>query len=139
MAFTFPSPEWASAYRDAINASDYRHAAAAWTHGPMALVIRRGQAQALPGDQAIWLDLERGQCRDARLTSVEEAQRAPFIFSADYARWKQVIHKELEPIRAIMQRKLDVQGQVSTIVRFVQAAKELVECAARVPTQFPDE
>ena len=139
MAFTFPSTEWATAYRDAINASEYRHAGASWTHGPMALVIRRGQGTVPPEDQAIWLDLERGQCKAARLTSVEEAQRAPFVFSADYTRWKQVIHKELEPIRAILQRKLEVQGQVSTIVRFVQAAKELVECAARVPTQFPDE
>jgi putative sterol carrier protein len=139
MAFRFPSVEWAAAYKDAINASDYRVAGAGWTHGAVALLVQKRPELGLESDVGIWLELDRGSCREARVVDGLEASSAPFVISAEYDRWKQVIHKELEPIRGIMQRKLEIQGNITALVRHVQAAKELVECAARVPTQFLDE
>ena len=52
------SDEWALAYRDAINASKgYRHSAANWELGPVALIARAdGDDQE---NAAIYLDLER--------------------------------------------------------------------------------
>ena len=61
------------------------------------------------------------------------------MLTADYARWKQVIRKELPPIAGIMQRKIALQGSLPIVVRFIKSAEELVEAATRVPTRFLDE
>jgi len=133
----FPSPEWVAAYRDAVNASEaYRKAGAAWTHGAVALIVKADETIGLPDPIGIWLDLHQGVCRDARQVSPQEAGLAPFCITGEYLRWKQVLRGELEPISGMMQRKLEVKGQMTTIVRFVEAAKELVHAAGRVPTCF---
>src|SRR6266540_1114492 len=103
----FPSPEWVAAYVTAINASeDYRTASTEWTHGSVALVTPAQPAIGVPEDVAILLDLDRGVCRAARLLTRQDAQQAPFILTAEYRYWKQIIRKELGPIAGIMQRKL---------------------------------
>ena len=139
MSLAFPSDEWIAAYKEAINGNpEYRTGAAEWTHGVVAL-IARAQPPAIPLDIGIWLDLDRGVCRNARLVTVEEAQKAPFCISGEYARWKQVLRKQLDPIKGMMQGKLRLKGDLPTIVRFVKAAQELVNSGGLVDTRFLDE
>ena len=59
--------------------------------------------------------------------------------TAPYSRWKDVVQGELDPIKGMMQGKLRVRGDLPTIVRYVQAANELVRLTGRIDTQFPDE
>lgn len=140
MAQTFPSPEWAADFKQAIDTSPaYKTAAAQWTFGPVALVVKADPAIGVPDDIALWLDLDRGVCREAKIVGRAEAERAPFCIAGDYARWKSVLRKELDPIKAMMQKKLELKGQMTIIVKFVNASKELVEAATRVPTRFLDE
>jgi putative sterol carrier protein len=139
MSLPFPSAEWIAAYKDAINANpEYTTGAADWTHGVVALIVR-AQPPAVAADLGIWLDLERGVCRAARLVNVEEAMTAPFCITGEYARWKQVVRKELDPIKGMMQGKLRLKGDLPTIVRAVKAAQELVNSAGNVDTKFLDE
>jgi len=70
---------------------------------------------------------------------LQEAAKAPFCITGEYARWKSVLRKELDPIKAMMQKKLELKGQMTTIVKYVNASKELVECATQVATKFLDE
>jgi len=136
----FPSVEWVSAYGVAINASQgYRAASTEWTHGAVALVVNPQPEIGLPQPVGIWLDLERGACREAKVVSQGEAEQAPFVISGDYAHWKRVIRKELGPIAGIMQRKLALKGSLPIVVRFVKSAEQLVEAATTVPTRFLDE
>jgi putative sterol carrier protein len=140
MSMAFPSPEWVSAYGAAINASDgYRAASLQWTFGPVALVVNPAPALGLAEPVGIWLDLDRGTCRAAKVVTRQDAEQAPFVISADYAHWKRVIRKELGPIAGIMQRKLTLQGSLAIVVRFVKSAEQLVEAATTVPTTFLDE
>lgn len=140
MSLAFPSPEWVGAYGKAINASDgYRVASLEWTHGPVALVVNRQPDIGITDPVGIWLDLDRGVCRVAKLVSQGEADQASFVISGDYAHWKRVIRKELGPIAGIMQRKLSLKGSVAIVVRFVKSAEQLVEAATMVPTRFLDE
>ncbi len=139
MSLPFFSGEWIRAYKDAINGNPaYKTAAADWTHGVVALICK-AQPPALPGDVGIWLDLEKGVCREAKLVTVEEAMKAPFCITGEYARWKQVLRKELEPIKGMMQGKLKLKGDLPTIVRQVESAKELVNSGGMIDTQFQDE
>ena len=64
---------------------------------------------------------------------------AEFVISAAYRRWKDVVRGELDPVRAMMQGKLRVRGDLPKILRSVQAANELVVLCGDVPTRFPDE
>ena len=139
MSIPFFSDEWVSAYKDAINGSAaYKTAAADWTYGVVALICK-ALPPAFPRDTGIWLDLDRGVCRDAKVVGVDEAAKAPFCITGDYARWKQVLRKELEPIKGMMQGKLKLKGDLPTIVRAVKAAQELVNSAGNLDTLFHDE
>src|SRR5438045_2364689 len=102
IAHRFPSEEWARAFKDAVNASaPYRAAAATWTYGPVALVVRADPAIGLADDVGLWLDLEKGACKDARVVASAEAAKAPFCITGEYARWKSVLKKELDPIKGM--------------------------------------
>lgn len=139
-AWGFPSVEWVSACGVAINASaDYRAAAADWTYGAVALVVRPQADLGLAEAVALWLDLDRGTCRAARLVAVHEAQAAPFVISAEYATWKAVLRRELGPVAGILRGKLALQGSLAIVVRHVGTAEALVAAATTVPTRFLDD
>lgn len=140
MALTFPSIEWVEEYKKQINLSEgYKKAGATWTAGAVALVTLAKPEIGINEDVGIWLDLHQGVCKEATIVTAEEAQKAPFCITGDYVRWKQVIKKELEPVKGMMQGKLKLKGDLPTIVRYVKASQELVECSTRVETKFLDE
>jgi putative sterol carrier protein len=136
----FPSSEWLDTYVERINQSaEYRHAAAGW-EGDMSYVFESEPDKGVPQEIWAWLDLWHGECRGGRYgIPAEEGAKARFIILAPYSRWKQVIRKELDPVKGMMQGKLKLKGDLPTIVRHVRAANELVNLAASIPTEFVDE
>ena len=141
MAYDFPSPEWAAAYKDAINLNPaYKTAGKDWTHGVVAMVVKSDPALGIPEDTALWLDVHQGECRDCRLMTAKEADAAPFVIVAPYALWKLVIKRELDPTKGMMQGKLKLtKGHMPTIVKYVNSSRELVETTSQVPTKFRNE
>ncbi len=141
MSHVFPSDDWAAAYQKAINDNPkYKEAGKDWTHGAVAMVVKADAALGIPNDMGLWLDIDRGVCRSCKLMPATEVQDAPFVIVADYARWKSVIKKELDPIKGMMQNKLKLtKGHMPTIVKYVQSSRELVETTAHVDTKFRDE
>ena len=69
----------------------------------------------------------------------EDGPASTYVLSAPYTRWKDVVLGDLDPIRAMMQGKLRVRGDLPTIVREVRSANELVRLLGEVPTEFPDD
>jgi putative sterol carrier protein len=138
MAHVFPSPEWVAAYGDAINASEgYRKAGRDWTHGVVAMVVKADPAIGIAEDMAMLLDVHEGQCRSARLVGPTEYEGASFVIISDYPRWKSVLLREVDPTKAMMQGKLRLtKGHMPTMIKFVQASKELVDAASHVDTTF---
>jgi putative sterol carrier protein len=137
--FTFPSDEWVVEFKNVINTSEkYKEVAAQW-EGDVSFVCLANQSIGLNEGFAIWTDLFHGECRDAKHLTAEDAQKAKYVITGDYSRWKQVIKKELDPIKGMMQGKLKLKGDLPTIVKFIKAAQELVECSSKVPSSFLDE
>jgi putative sterol carrier protein len=135
----FPSEEWLAEYVQRINDSgSYREAAASW-EGDVAYVIEAEPDKGVAEDVWAWLDLWHGECRDGKLVSPADGERARFVIRAPYSRWKEVIKKELDPVKGMMQGKLKLKGDLPTIVKHVKAANELVNLAQTVPTEFADE
>ena len=136
----FPSAEWLDLYAQRINESpEYKEAAASW-EGDVSYVFEAEPDKGLAEETWAWLDLWHGECRGHRYgVPPEEGERAKFIIRAPYSRWKEVINKELDPVKGMMQGKLKLKGDLPTIVRYVKAANELVNLAGTVPTEFVDE
>ncbi len=135
----FPSEDWLSEYVKRINeSSDYKEASATW-EGDVAFVFEAEPDNGVPEDIWAWLDLWHGECRQGKLVPAEEGEKARFIIRAPYSRWKEVIRKELDPVKGMMQGKLKLKGDLPTIVRYVKASNELVNLAGSVPTEFVDE
>lgn len=130
--------EWAAAWGRQINASDaYRLAAQTWKW-PVILTMKEDPALGLP-ERSIYLDLLKGECREARSASPEDFDATTFVLAADPETWKQVLDGELEPIPGIMRGRIRLtQGSLATLLPYVLAAKELVSAATRVETLFPE-
>ena len=135
----FPSDEWFAEYVRRINASpEYRETAATW-EGAIAFVIGAEPDRGIREDVWAWLDLWHGGCRRGGLVPREEGELAPYVISAPYSRWKQVLRGDLDPIKGMIQGKLKVKGDLAMIIRYVRAANELTLLTQTVPTEFPDE
>jgi putative sterol carrier protein len=136
----FPSKEWLEDYVDRINQSAaYRDAATAW-EGDLSYVLEAEPDKGLPHEVWLWMDLWHGECRGAKYdVPREEGSKAKFIIMAPYSRWKEVIRRELDPVKGLMQGKLKLKGDLPAIVRHVNAANELVKLAASMPTEFVGE
>jgi ribonucleoside-diphosphate reductase beta chain len=85
----------------------------------------------------IYLDLQYGQCCEARLGNATDIAHVPFILEASLATWQRVLTSQVDPIVAIMQRQLLLKkGSLTTLAMHAAAAKALVAEVAQVPTTF---
>ncbi len=132
------SPEWAAAFREAIEAdASYRDAAAKWTW-PVALVLQATPEYGYPDAVAVELTLDRGRCTNAAIRT-RDAVTAPFVLTAPYAIWKAVVRGELDPLVGVTRGKIAAQGSLATLMLHAKSAAALCACARNVPTAFPDE
>lgn len=132
------TPEWAAAFRDAIEAdAAYRETAAKWTW-PVALVLDAAPEIGYDEPVAVELTLDRGRCHDAVIRH-PDAVTAPFVLRAPYATWKQVMRGELDPLAGVTRGRIGVKGSLATLMMHARSASALCLCARAVPTHFPDE
>jgi putative sterol carrier protein len=140
MGLVFPSEEWVAAYEKAIqDHDDYKEGGKNWTFGVTVLIITAEPEIGVDEDFYIYLDLERGVCKECRTCTPEECDKQPFVIRGDFDRWREVVNEELEPVKGMMQGKLRLRGDLPTIVRNISAAKALVKCTSYVDTVFIDE
>lgn len=134
--FTDP---WATAWCRAIHDSDtYRRAAAGW-EGAVAVVMTADPEMGVGAGRAVFLDLADGDCRAGRVAREGDRERALFVLRASPAVWNRVLGGEIEPIWGLMSGKIELaQGAITKLVPYARAAKEMVECAARLDASFPD-
>ena len=134
--FKFASQEWVQALKEAINSSSaYAEAAKTW-EGDFYFIVEPGGP--IPHELVMYMDLWHGECRETQVYT-DRVQKSPaFVISAPLPVWRKVIDKKLDPIQGMMTRQIKLQGDMVKIMKAVKAAKELVECTTRVPTQFPE-
>jgi putative sterol carrier protein len=135
--FTQP---WADAFRDAINADpSYRTAAVGWSW-PVALLLDPPAATlGYPEPVAVQVALDRGTAGQATLVP-GAAATADIVLGGSYETWKEIVLGSLDPVGAVMGGRLRlVRGSIMTLMSQIGAARALVACAARTPTEFPDE
>lgn len=139
MAHAFPSDAWAAAYREALNANpDYAKTGKDWTHGAVAMVVRADESIGIGDDMAVLIDVHGGVCRAATYTTAQEAREtAAFVIESNYDFWKTLIIQNKDPMMALMQGKLALtKGNLPTIIRHLEASKQLIASAQAVLTEF---
>lgn len=127
----FPSAEWATAYRAALNANEsYREAAAAW-EGDILLLVRSPEPdRPSPG---VHLDLAHGECRSATYYADAASVASEFVYEGSPQNWSRLLRHEIDPVKAILDGTFKIRGNLAKAMRFNRAAKELVETAATIP------
>ena len=130
----FPSEEWIKVFMEQLNANkSYEEAAKTW-EGDFLFVI--GSDAELKDPATYYVDLWHGKCRGVALLKPGEDRKAAFIYTGPYSNWKKLINKQIDPIQGLLTGKFKLQGDMAKVLRAVRAAKELVETAGKVPTEF---
>lgn len=131
MAAVFPSAEWLQSLEEKLN-SDGRYAEIAknW-EGDLCFVI---EPEGNLKEQVImYLDLWHGACRKTELWSeVRSEPRPAFLLKASYGNFCKVLLGELDPLQAMMTRKLQVQGNMAVMMRSVPTVLDFVRCAREI-------
>ncbi len=135
MAYPFPSEAWLEALKEVLN-SDERYARTAknW-EGDMTVVIEQGEqgrVENLP--VAKYLDLWHGKCRDVKMIDPEQEKlpEAAFTLRATIDNIYKIFTGDLDPMQAMLTRRLRVEGNMAYMLRNVPTVLEFVRCARNV-------
>jgi putative sterol carrier protein len=130
MSAIFPSMGWLTELDAKLN-SDERYAdiAKKW-EGDMTVVIEpQGN---LKERKIFYLDLWHGKCRGvSELKDVAE-KKAAFVLTSSYDNIKLIMTGKLDPMQAMLTRKLSVKGNMAVMMRSVPTVLDFVRCAREI-------
>ena len=131
----FPSEEWAKEYVEKLNSnSAYQAAGKTWDDSIIFVV---DPDDAYKEFWYMYLDLKAGKCVKYRSGSEEKDMPvSTFKYKGKYSNWVKLIKGEIDPIQGLMTGKFKLEGSMMKIMRYTNAAKEMVNTAAKVDTQF---
>jgi putative sterol carrier protein len=134
MAAVFPSMEWLNELGNKLN-TDARYAEIAqkW-EGDMIIVIEpQGN---LKEEEVYYLDLWHGKCRGvARLKDASE-KNATFLLRSAYENIKLIMTGKLDPMQAMLTRKLSVKGNMAVMMRSVPTVLDFVRCCREITSEI---
>ncbi len=137
MPYLFPSKEWVAAFRTALNNSEaYKVSAAKWEGDFYFVISPKGPIKE---PVKFYMDLWHGECREAYVVEGDDDKDPEFIIEGTLDVFKQIFDKKLDPIRALVSRKLKLKGNLGKIMRSVKATLDLVNAAASVDTVYPED
>jgi putative sterol carrier protein len=125
------SEEWIKDYSEKLNSNKtFKQAADGWF---IKLVLTIDDEER----KSVFLDLENGKCKSAKTADNTDTENAEYIISASKDSWKKILNSELDPMLAVMTKKLELKkGNVGSLLKYIDAAKELLKSASQVNTEF---
>jgi putative sterol carrier protein len=134
MAAIFPSPEWLQILSDKLN-SDERYAQIAknWESDMCVVITPSGP---LTKQQFYYLDLWHGKCRKTEILNDLSSVQPKFVLTATYDNISRIMKGELDPMQAMLTRKLQVHGSMAYMMRNVPTVLDFVRCAREVTTEI---
>ncbi len=130
----FPSAGWVQALSEKLN-SDPKYAQIAhnW-EGDMLFLVEPGGN--LAQESRIYLDLWHGKCRNAYMVGEGGAPKAVFTMRAPYGNFSRLLKGEIEPMQALLTRKLGVEGNMAVLMRNVPTVLDFVRCCREITDSF---
>ena len=90
----------------------------------------------LTSARAFYLDLWHGKCRRAYMVVEDETLKPAFVLKAPYGNLVRILKGELDPMQAMLTRKLGVQGNMAVLMRNVPTVLDFVRCCREVTDSF---
>jgi putative sterol carrier protein len=130
----FPSPEWLTGLMEKLN-SDQRYAQIArnW-EGDMLVLIEAGGNLSQP--VSYYLDLWHGKCRDAFVMDDSKQIKPVFTLRAPYENYIRLLKGELDPMQAMLTRKLSLHGNMTVMMRNVPTVLDFVRCCREITDSY---
>jgi len=134
MEVIFPTPEWLAALEVKLNSDEhYARVASKW-EGDMYFVI---EPDGNLKEQIIfYLDLWHGKCRGTEVVSNLNLHSPAFVLRAGYVNFAKVLKGDLDPMQAMLTRKLEVKGNMAVMMRNVPTVLDFVRCAREVTSRI---
>jgi len=126
----FPSPEWLNALCEKLNNDEKYSVIAAKWEGDMTIVVEPGGELKEP--LYYYLDLWHGKCRKVAILKSQDEEKPAFILTSNFDNISQIMSGKLDPMQAMLTRKLKVQGSMAVIMRSVPTVLDFVRCAREV-------
>jgi putative sterol carrier protein len=132
----FPSEDWLKSLVDKLNTDEkYAQAAKNW-EGDMAFIIEPGGP--LAETQNYYLDLWHGKCREGFVVDGSREVKPVFTLKGPYENYVRLLRGEIEPMQALLTRKIGVQGNMAILMRSVPTVLDFVRCCREVTDTFLD-
>ncbi len=133
MAPPFPSEDWLEAFQKALNSDEHFAGAARHWEGDVLFLIEADDGGVVA---AVYFDLQRGQPRSASFyQGTEQVPQAKFEMRGPLESFRRVLRGEIDPIHAILTRKISIKGSMGYVLRNAQAVLELVRVARSIPSE----
>jgi putative sterol carrier protein len=134
MATIFPSIEWLEGLSKKLNSdTKYAQIARNW-EGDMCVVIE--PSGPLTEQLLYYLDLWHGKCRKTEILKDLSSVKPKFVLTATYDNISRIMKGSLDPMTAMMTRKLQVHGSMAYMMRNVPTVLDFVRCAREVTTEI---
>ena len=91
---------------------------------------------AIKQDVIAYLDLWHGKCRQVRFLSMEEPKEATIMLKAPYQNFLLVLNGSLDPMQALLTRKLGVKGSMTKLMGNVPTVLDFVRCCREITTGY---
>jgi putative sterol carrier protein len=134
MSAIFPSMEWLNELDAKLN-NDERYAGIAknW-EGDMTIVIE--PEGNLKERKIFYLDLWHGKCRGVAELKDASEKKAAFVLTSSYENIKRIMTGKLDPMQAMLTRKLSVKGNMAVMMRSVPTVLDFVRCAREITSEI---
>jgi putative sterol carrier protein len=133
----FPSKDWCEAVIAAIHAEPQSAVAGRGWKGDLAAAILPEAPLTEPF--VVYARTEEGRVTEFRvledLDEIDEIEPA-YVARAGYHTWKKLVSSELDPIEALLQRKIQFEGDLQPIIERAQFKDLFWRVLAKVPTRF---
>lgn len=130
----FPEASWLHALEEKLNSDEkYAQVARNW-EGDMLCVIEPGGALQAP--LVFYLDLWHGKCRSSAILENGASPKAVLSLKAPYDQYVRLIKSELDPMQALLTRKVSVQGNMALLMRNVPVVLDFVRCCREITTDY---
>lgn len=134
----YPSEEWVKAVQDALNASrQYEKVAKKWKG---ALIVEILPEEGILEEPAyLYINPAAGKVQEAcQLKSLDEKD-APYVMTAKYSIWKDILNGKYDGTQAIMKGKMKLKGNMQEMMKNVAASQVMMNEMKKVETIFLDE
>jgi putative sterol carrier protein len=129
------SDKWFEKFRDSINSNgNYERYASDW-EGDILLSIRGDEQSNFfrSGEsKMVRLELYHGKCNSISFPTSIDRMKIPYILEGRATIWEGILSGKTNVITAMLKGEVTVTGDVRKLMKYVNAAQELVVSAGRI-------